>query len=336
MRHGKSYRKLGRTSSHRAALLRNQLASLIEHERIITTLPKAKELRPIVEKTITLGKEDSRPQPPARRQLASSDDDLVKKLFDTSGRASRPSGRLHAHHQARLPPRRRRRDGDPRVRRFPAEDRRGRKPARRPRPHRRRRPPRPRAKAPRPKKAEEKPAKKPAAKKAAPKKRESAPKKSASKKAAPKKGGSQGIEARIRSSHQDCHTKARGRRGPFSFCTPDRKRPGTGAGTSNPLTPHPFPSPRNTVIRFSTAPAGERGKVALARSIPLSPEDGHPFQHSSRRGEGLGSCRAGTRSRGSRTPLPGEGKNPEASDGASGERGRGEGPSVTSPASRSL
>ena len=50
MRHGNANRKLGRTSSHRNAMFRNQLASLIEHERIVTTLPKAKELRPIAEK----------------------------------------------------------------------------------------------------------------------------------------------------------------------------------------------------------------------------------------------------------------------------------------------
>src|SRR6185436_17715417 len=56
MRHGMANRKLGRTSSHRAAMFRNQLASLIDSERIITTLPKAKELRPLAEKLITLAK----------------------------------------------------------------------------------------------------------------------------------------------------------------------------------------------------------------------------------------------------------------------------------------
>ena len=59
MRHGMANRKLGRTSSHRNAMFRNQLASLIKSERIITTLPKAKELRPIAEKLITLAKNDS-------------------------------------------------------------------------------------------------------------------------------------------------------------------------------------------------------------------------------------------------------------------------------------
>lgn len=82
MRHGMSYRKLGRTSGHRAALFRNQLSSLIEHERIVTTLPKAKELRPLIEKMITLAKEDSVHN---RRQAARSvqDHELVSRLFDT-------------------------------------------------------------------------------------------------------------------------------------------------------------------------------------------------------------------------------------------------------------
>src|ERR1700682_6447670 len=68
MRHGMVNRKLGRTASHRAAMFRNQLASLIDKERIITTLPKAKELRPLIERLITLGKTDNvhNPrQPPA-------------------------------------------------------------------------------------------------------------------------------------------------------------------------------------------------------------------------------------------------------------------------------
>ncbi len=56
MRHGKSGRKLGRTSSHRKAMFANMAGSLIEHEQIVTTLPKAKELRPVVERLVTLGK----------------------------------------------------------------------------------------------------------------------------------------------------------------------------------------------------------------------------------------------------------------------------------------
>ena len=93
MRHGMVNRKLGRTSSHRAAMFRNQLASLIENERIITTLPKAKELRPQIERLITLGRNDSVHN---RRQAARvvGTDGLVAKLFDTLGPrfADRPGG----------------------------------------------------------------------------------------------------------------------------------------------------------------------------------------------------------------------------------------------------
>ena len=93
MRHGMVNRKLGRTTSHRMAMFRNQLASLIENERIVTTLPKAKELRPLIEKLVTLGKNDS---VHARRQAARmvADDGLIGKLFDTLGPrfAERPGG----------------------------------------------------------------------------------------------------------------------------------------------------------------------------------------------------------------------------------------------------
>ena len=93
MRHGMVNRKLGRTSSHRAAMFRNQLASLIEHERIITTLPKAKELRPQIERLITLGRNDSVHN---RRQAAAvvGSDGGVSKLFDTLAPrfADRPGG----------------------------------------------------------------------------------------------------------------------------------------------------------------------------------------------------------------------------------------------------
>jgi large subunit ribosomal protein L17 len=93
MRHGNANRKLGRTSSHRNAMFRNQLASLIESERIVTTLPKAKELRPIAEKLITLAKNDS---VHARRQAARQvpSDELIAKLFDTLGPrfSARPGG----------------------------------------------------------------------------------------------------------------------------------------------------------------------------------------------------------------------------------------------------
>lgn len=81
MRHSMANRKLGRTSSHRKALFRNQLASLIEHERIVTTLIKAKELRPIAEKIVTLAKKGSLH---ARRNAARvvASDALLRKLFD--------------------------------------------------------------------------------------------------------------------------------------------------------------------------------------------------------------------------------------------------------------
>ena len=86
-------RKLGRTTSHRAALFRNQLASLIDRERIITTLPKAKELRPQIERLVTLGKSDSvHNRHQAGRVVA--DDGLIAKLFDTLGPrfSERPGG----------------------------------------------------------------------------------------------------------------------------------------------------------------------------------------------------------------------------------------------------
>jgi len=82
MRHGNSGRKLNRTASHRKAMFANMAASLIEHEQIVTTLPKAKEIRPIVEKLVTLGK---RGNLHARRQAISAirDVKLVAKLFDS-------------------------------------------------------------------------------------------------------------------------------------------------------------------------------------------------------------------------------------------------------------
>ena len=82
MRHGNKGRKLNRTASHRKALFANMAASLIEHEQITTTLPKAKELRPVVEKLVTLGK---RGDLHARRQAISAirDVEMVRKLFDT-------------------------------------------------------------------------------------------------------------------------------------------------------------------------------------------------------------------------------------------------------------
>jgi large subunit ribosomal protein L17 len=84
MRHGDGLRKLGRTSSHRQAMLRNMTVSLLRHEEIRTTLPKAKELRRVVEPMITLGKKASL----ANRRLAFDrlrDRDIVEKLFDDLG-----------------------------------------------------------------------------------------------------------------------------------------------------------------------------------------------------------------------------------------------------------
>ena len=84
MRHGKVHRKLNRTAEHRKAMFANMCASLIKHEQIITTLPKAKDLRPIVEKLVTLGK---RGDLHARRQAIAQMRDvaMVKKLFDVIG-----------------------------------------------------------------------------------------------------------------------------------------------------------------------------------------------------------------------------------------------------------
>ena len=84
MRHGDGLRKLGRTSSHRLAMLRNLTVSLLRHEEITTTLPKAKELRRVVEPMITLGKKPSL----ANRRLAFDrlrDRGIVEKLFDDLG-----------------------------------------------------------------------------------------------------------------------------------------------------------------------------------------------------------------------------------------------------------
>ena len=93
MRHGHGLRKLNRTSSHRLAMLRNMMNSLIEHETIKTTVPKAKELRRVVEPMITLAKEAT----VANRRLAFDrlrDRDSVTKLFDVLGPRfkARPGG----------------------------------------------------------------------------------------------------------------------------------------------------------------------------------------------------------------------------------------------------
>ncbi len=90
MRHGKSGRRFNRSSSHRKAMLANMAVALIKHEQIKTTLPKAKDLRPVVEKLITLGKKGSLH---ARRQALAQlpDQAAVRKLFDVL--ASRYEGR---------------------------------------------------------------------------------------------------------------------------------------------------------------------------------------------------------------------------------------------------
>lgn len=84
MRHGNAHRKLGRKPEHRKALFANMCAALIKHEQIVTTLPKAKELRPVVEKLVTLGK---RGDLHARRQAIAQMRDvaMVKKLFEVIG-----------------------------------------------------------------------------------------------------------------------------------------------------------------------------------------------------------------------------------------------------------
>jgi large subunit ribosomal protein L17 len=93
MKHKVAHRKLGRTTAHREAMFRNMAAALVKHEQIITTLPKAKELRPYVEKLVTLAKKGGL----SNRRLAHArlmDDDQLKKLFDVLAPryADRPGG----------------------------------------------------------------------------------------------------------------------------------------------------------------------------------------------------------------------------------------------------
>lgn len=90
MRHGMAHRKLNRTHEHRKAMFANMACALIKHEQITTTLPKAKELRPIVEKLVTKAKHAAADEGRSlhlRRQVVSSirDKDMAKKLFDTLG-----------------------------------------------------------------------------------------------------------------------------------------------------------------------------------------------------------------------------------------------------------
>jgi large subunit ribosomal protein L17 len=93
MKHALKHRKLNRTSAHRKAMLSNMANALIKHEQIVTTLPKAKELRPFVEKLVTLGKKGGIPN----RRLAFAtlrDEAMVAKLFSTLSEryGSRPGG----------------------------------------------------------------------------------------------------------------------------------------------------------------------------------------------------------------------------------------------------
>ncbi len=95
MRHRNQGRKLNRTASHREAMFANMAAALIKHEQIKTTLPKAKELRPIVEKLVTLSRRGPSDLHARRQALAQvRDDNQVRKLFDVLGPryAERPGG----------------------------------------------------------------------------------------------------------------------------------------------------------------------------------------------------------------------------------------------------
>jgi large subunit ribosomal protein L17 len=95
MRHGNGHRKLNRTHEHRSAMFANMAASLVKHEQIVTTLPKAKELRPVLERLVTLAKKGDL----ASRRLVAArmrDETQTKKLFDVIGPryAARPGGYL--------------------------------------------------------------------------------------------------------------------------------------------------------------------------------------------------------------------------------------------------
>ena len=102
MQHNRFGRKLRRSTSHRLAMFRNQLMSMVEHERIATTIEKAKELRPLIERVVSMGKNDS---VPARRKVYRwvPDRTLVKKVFDTLGPrfTDRPGGYTRILHLGR-------------------------------------------------------------------------------------------------------------------------------------------------------------------------------------------------------------------------------------------
>src|ERR1700722_18131731 len=95
MRHANRGRKLNRTASHRKAMWGNMMAALIKHEQIKTTLPKAKTIRPVMEKLVTLSRRGAKDLHARRQALAQiRDEDQVKKLFDVIGPryAARPGG----------------------------------------------------------------------------------------------------------------------------------------------------------------------------------------------------------------------------------------------------
>ena len=83
MRHGKAHRKFNRTAEHRKAMFENMAASLIKHEQIKTTLPKAKDLRPVIEKLVTLSRRGPADLHARRQAIATlQDETIVRKLFD--------------------------------------------------------------------------------------------------------------------------------------------------------------------------------------------------------------------------------------------------------------
>src|SRR5277367_5827790 len=114
MRHGVAGRKLGVTSTHRLAMFRNMAVALIRHEQIRTTLPKAKELRPFVEKLITLGKRGGLH---ARRQALAvlRDTEIASKLFGPLAERYKTRKGGYPRSQGRVPVRRQRRVGGDRT-----------------------------------------------------------------------------------------------------------------------------------------------------------------------------------------------------------------------------
>jgi large subunit ribosomal protein L17 len=103
MRHGKVHRKLNRTAEHRKAMFGNMCAALIKHEQITTTLPKAKELRPVVEKLVTLGKRGDLHAPPPGDRADPRRRHGQEAVRRAGPPLQGPQGRLHPHPQGRLP-----------------------------------------------------------------------------------------------------------------------------------------------------------------------------------------------------------------------------------------